>query len=160
MNTTSSDLAAWVSGIGSLLAVVVALWFSVQARRDLVYERLLQVHAWVENLGADRGWKLVVQNSTEQPIFTWVCAVRWSNHDAGSQSDLLTHANAGIIPPGRSEFPWTPEHAPRGEAGIGASFTFVDAVGRVWTRLGTGSLAKASASDKALLSAPPEGDAL
>ena len=160
MNLTASDLAEWVSGIGSLLAVVVALWFSFQSRRDLAYGRLRQVHAWVENLHDEKGWKLVVQNSTEQPVFEWTCVVRYRSGDEAIQSEHVTQADVGIIPPGHYEFPWTPGHAPLGEAGIGASFTFVDATGRIWTRLSTGRLIRATLKEKALLSIPQENGAL
>jgi hypothetical protein len=152
MELTAGDIAEWVSGVGSLLAVIVALWFSMQSRRDLQYERLLQVTAWVENVEGQEGWKLVTQNSTQQPIFSWVCTIKWQTADGRNCSYVATQANAGIIPPGHSEFEWTPDDEPQGEAGIRTSLTFLDSMGRTWTRLDTGRLVRATTKNTILLS--------
>lgn len=150
-------MADWISGIGSLLAVAVALYFSLQQRNDLKAERLLSVNTWIEK-SEESGWKLVIHNATPQPIYRWLCTVKWPSNKPGEfVTDRVTQDQLGIVPPGQYEFSWEPEQPPHKEAGIQTTLIFADIHSQLWTRLSTGKLRKTSTNEQLLLE-HPEGN--
>ena len=139
MHLDGSVAADWVSGIGSLLAVAVALWFSAQETRERRRERLASVTMWAENSGDPSGWKLVAVNDTAQPIFSWSCLLDYEAPE-GHIAEVLRHIDVGILPPGRFEFPWQPTAALLQESNVIPTLAFRDASGGVWMRSPMGAL--------------------
>ena len=95
---SSIAAAYWVSGIATTAAVIVALWFSAQARVDARHQELHRVYAWAEYApvlhatGHDDGWKVVFSNLTDIPVFVVGDAAHqiWARRPAG----LLAKATA------------------------------------------------------------------
>jgi hypothetical protein len=156
------ELAYWVSGVATTAAVIVALWFSAQARRDARHQELHRVYAWAEfapvlhSTGYDDGWKLVFSNLTDLPVFQWAAAVEWTAAAGDRERMTFTNASMGILAPGRSECAWNPAQTPAHETSIEVALCFKDAAHQTWTRRHTGILGRATASERAWLSAAPE----
>lgn len=140
-----SVIADLLAGIGSLIAVAVALWYSQLHRRDLNHERLLSIHVWVERVsGTDAAWKLVIENGTTRPIYQWECTLSWESLDTGGKAlhnvDQVASTDLGIIPPGHHEYAWKPSPDPVGEQAVLPRLSFVDSRQRRWMRSAKGEL--------------------
>mgnify|MGYP000184927828 CR=1 FL=1 len=136
---SASVAADLLAGVGSLIAVGVALWYSQLHRRDLNHERLLSIHVWAERLSGSSGeWKLIIENGTSRPIYLWECRLSWDHVDEGggltSSEDRVDSTDLGIIPPGHHEYSWLPSPAPAGEHAVFPSLEFQDSRGRTWIR--------------------------
>ncbi|MDH2413857.1 hypothetical protein [Nocardioides sp. CER19] len=158
---SSIELAHWVSGLATTAAVIVALWFSAHARTDARHQALHRVYAWAEfapvlhSAGYDDGWKLVFSNLTDIPVFRWAATVEWTSRADHRERITLTNVSMGLLAPGRSECAWNPAKPPTSEASIEVALVFEDAAGEKWVRRGTGLLARATPTERALLSAAP-----
>lgn len=156
------ELAYWVSGAATIAAVIVALWFSEQARRDTRHQELHRVYAWAEfapilhPTGYDDGWKLVFSNLTDLPVFRWAAAVEWTSVAGQRERMTVTNGSMGLLAPGRSECAWKPAHVPAHETSIEVTLVFEDAAHQTWVRRRTGLLGRATATERARLSAAPE----
>ena len=159
---SSIELAYWVSGVATTAAVIVALWFSAQARRDARRQELHRVYAWAEfapvrhSTGYDHGWKLVFSNLTDIPVFRWAATVEWTSLADHRERITVTNVSMGMLAPGRSECAWNPAKPPTTEASIEVTLVFEDAAREKWVRRCTGLLARATPTERAWLSAAPE----
>lgn len=159
---SSIELAYWVSGVATTSAVIVALWFSAQARRDARHQEFHRVYAWAEfaplfhATGYDDGWKLVFSNLTDIPLFRWAATVEWTSLAGDRERMMLTNVAMGMLAPGRSECTWNPAKPPTTEADIEVALIFQDAAGQKWVRRCTGLLARATPTERAWLHATPE----
>lgn len=135
-----NNLADWVSGIGSLLAVAVAIWFSTSDRLDRRAERLAAITIWAEKQpfeGSD--WILIAANDTSQPIINWACRIQY-RHEDKIHIEQVESDTDGILPPGRSQFPWHPGVTPDAESQVSTTIRFRDATGAIWERRLSGKL--------------------
>ena len=154
---SSIELAYWVSGVATTSAVIVALWFSAQARSDARHRELHRVYAWaafapvLHATGYDDGWKLVFSNLTDVPVFQWAAAVDWTSAAGDREHTTLTNVSMGLLAPGRSECAWKPDKPPVSEANIQVALVFRDAGRQTWTRRPTGLLARARSPERAWL---------
>jgi len=131
----------WVSGIGSLLAVVVALVLPLRANRDQERARLASIFAWAETSSPVQG-SLWLINNTDSPIYDWKATITWSDRD-GAVAELSTSsADHGLLPPGRHNFEFTggAHVLPANDAQLSVRLSFTDAAGRRLVRRSTGEL--------------------
>ena len=134
------DVSGWVSGIGSLLAVVVALSFAVIQYRESRAERLRAIYAWVENHGSNE-WSLVVNNLTQHPIYQWSVRLEWPTRQGQPTFDSVGAVQVGLMPPGLNRYAWSPAGSvPEVDSGVTVSIQFVDASGRKYERVPRGGL--------------------
>lgn len=135
----------WISGISTLVAVVVALLFSLRAEHAERNARLAAVFAWYE-AGLPSG-HLCTTNSTEAPIYDWRATVTWTDPQTGATRTLSTgSADFGLLPPGKLEFQLRigPEAIPGNDAAVAVRLDFADAMGRRFTRSATGALTRST----------------
>jgi hypothetical protein len=145
------DLATWVAAVGTVGAVVVALWLASRDSRERARgERRRQaetVTAWISG-----GYSLVagenrfvapvaVQNGSSQLVYRFIASLVQDlrGQESSPQPGLKWRVFVGELPPGRSQF--TIEHPGGGmhfRAGI--ELAFQDAAGRWWVRKGNGRL--------------------
>lgn len=135
-------VAEWVQGLGSLGAVITALFFSMRAINDALEAKHGAVFAWVEATDSPNIWSLVLSNGTDYPIYQWEVFLRW-NLDSVEMEDAINSAMAGIIPPGKHTFDWSPAASlPESEAFVGVELRFSDLTGRKRVRKFQGKVAK------------------
>lgn len=134
----------WVAGIATVVAVVVAFWFSLRADRQQESERVAHVFAWM-TMHADGGLVLSVSNGTAAPIYDWTVEATWLD-EASERTTLTTGSGEfGLLPPGRYEFPLrndAPVGRPRVDSAIEISLTFTDGAGRRRMRHPNGRLTR------------------
>jgi hypothetical protein len=141
-----SSLADWVSGIGTLLAVVVALAFSLRETLDRRYDRFASVAVWAESQEttgtsnpevkssrSQAGWVFVTVSDLKQPISRWSCTLTYQS-SAGVFHEGISHEDVGLLVPGRHEYPWSPKSPPDAESLVSTVLWFVDTTGAVWSR--------------------------
>lgn len=134
------DVSSWVSGVGSLLAVIIALSFAVLQRRELETERLRSIYAWVECHAQD-GWYLVVNNLTQFPVYEWSVSLQWTAPGGLVSSDSVSASEVGLMLPGLNRYAWSSHPgAPAVDSGVAATITFVDASGDRFERSSAGAL--------------------
>jgi len=136
---TEGDLAQWVSGMATFLAVVVALIFSLRQDRRADEEARAKVHVWTVH---ERGeWQLVISNRTSYPIYRWKVTLNWSVGPKKFE-DHVSQEDEGIIPPGEFRYAWTPEDMARAtvDASVSAQIDFTDHRGKNWRRQTSGEL--------------------
>jgi hypothetical protein len=156
------ELAYWVSGVATTAAVIVALWFSAQARRDARHQELHRVYAWAEfapvvhSAGYDDGWKVVFSNLTDIPVFEWAAAVEWTAVAGHRERATFSSVSMGLLAPGRGECAWKPAEPPASEASIEVTLVFRDAAHQAWARRRMGLLARATATERGWLSDLPQ----
>ncbi|WIG58329.1 MAG: hypothetical protein OJF49_001074 [Ktedonobacterales bacterium] len=136
------SVAEWVSGLGSLGAVITALVFSMRALNDAREARLGAVFAWVEATSSPSAWSLVMSNVTDYPIYQWEVFLRW-DLDSVQMEDTINSTIAGIIPPGKHAFAWTPAASlPGSEAHVSVELRFSDLTGRKRVKKFTGKVTR------------------
>lgn len=138
------SLADWVAGMGSICAVIVAVGFWSLDKRASRKNKLLAVSAWVEksnNNVTENGWKIIIVNGTEQPIFKWNLSINWKNFER-TYEEYISYKTVGIIPPGRTEYPWSPHDTPFEEALVATKLRFQDINTALWARDSQGNLKK------------------
>lgn len=147
------DVATWVSGIATLVAVAVALVFSVRGERRQRAIEVSQVHAWVQQHSdpSDPRWKLIVSNKTDYPITRWLVLISWDADGVG-HTDTVDHEEMGIIPPGVQSFDWkSPDDPPTTDSRLSVTISFKDGDGRTRRRLPDGALKSVPRSERAAL---------
>ncbi len=142
----AGSFAKWVSGIGTLLAVLVAM--AVATRDSRVREKTEkqhqaeQVSAWPVHFGL-RGKKVfvIIANNSSLPIYD-VAISYGAAYGAGNKYFTGTKMNrvVSIVPPGQY-FVDSPEHPGNGmHVKSGISISFRDSKGKFWCRDATGNL--------------------
>ena len=135
----------WVSGVATVIAVVIALTFSLRSERERRNAQQAAVYAWLEVAQeAEPTGTLWLTNNTESPIYDWHIAVSWAD-DEGTQRQAETGSTEyGLLPPGRHSFAFTGVNGalPSNDAAVGVRLDFRDAQGRRLRRLSTGRLEK------------------
>jgi hypothetical protein len=131
-------LSEWVSSVISGAAVITALVFSKKSDRRAEDQRLHSVFSWCERVSETNSssqWILVVSNQTQYPIVEWSAAIKWISPDTGAKVVETVDSEAGVIPPGRSEFPWKPSK-PVGasDAAVSVDLGFRDGNGSYYFR--------------------------
>ena len=127
---TSAEWAAWVQGVGTLLAFCGALVFSLLQRRDADRTARESVRAWVEcrvkKDGSPR-WRLVTDNLTAAPVYRWLCRITW---DDGAGEQKVGDQQVGILPPGLHKYKWRANTPQDGESNVSVELFFMDARGK------------------------------
>lgn len=133
----------WVSGVATVVAVIVALTFSLRSEREQRNARLASVYAWVEvSQGIDRSGTLWLTNNAEYPIYDWHATVSWADGQGAAKQAGTGSAEYGLLPPGRHSFTFADARSelPRNDAAVSVQLEFRDAQGRRLRRLSTGKL--------------------
>lgn len=137
-------VSEWVAGIGTVVAVVVALTFSLRAEREQRNSRLAAVYAWAE-VAADpeHTGTLRIINNTESPIYDWRITVSWDGQDGAQKQAQTGFSDYGLLPPGRHAFTFSDDGTlPSNDASLRVQLEFRDAQDRAWKRLSSGRLEK------------------
>lgn len=141
------SLADWVSGLASVFAAGTALYFWFRERSDSQRDKLTDISLWVEqDFPPTQGWKIVSINNSHSPVWKWAAILTW-NIDNEEVTELVDADTAGLLPPGRNEFSWTPSASPPSEVSIDVQFLFEDIHGNCWTRSLGKSIRKANGFD-------------
>jgi len=139
------SVSDWVSGVATVVAVIVALTFSLRSEREQRNAKLAAVYAWAEIAqDADRTGTLWLTNNTECPIYEWNIAVSWTDDDGEQRRASTGHSEYGLLPPGRHSFDFNSVDValPRNDATVRVQLDFRDAQGRPFRRLSSGKLEK------------------
>lgn len=140
--TRAGTLGQWVSGIGSLCAVLVAVRSFVEGRRQIEEKaraeeeaRLTGVYAWLslvyDGAGEAGRWQANFNNTTPIPVYFWILRVE------GLAGTHFCHLKSGPILPGvmaRDVPVDTGDLAPDPGRVARTALTFCDIKGRVWLR--------------------------
>jgi hypothetical protein len=149
-STPWGDYPTWLSAVGTIAAVLVALWFSgAETRRANRAERMRQpeqVTAWVhpdDVAGAAPFMRVIVRNASNQSVYQLVASlVSWQgafrktavgDHRPRYQSVI------GQAPPGETEVKISSSGGGM-HLRFGVELAFRDAAGRYWLRDGEGGL--------------------
>jgi hypothetical protein len=134
------SVGEWVSGLGTLLAVVVALSSALRAERQRREERLAAVYAWFTVSPAGRA-VLHLRNATDIPVYQWELAIAWDAPDGSPVESRTGSAQYGILPPGQHDFAMgSADRLPANDADVRVTLRFRDAQGRRLSRTPTGYL--------------------
>ena len=133
------DLGTWIAGIGTVLAVVVALWTATADRRASARLRRTSIFAWMEvkEDPEDRKpyWAIIIQNNTGPPIFDWSID--------SSLGDLhLCQDDVGPIVPGEREYLVELDEVPDQAGARSLEICFRSDDGDVWMRGADGSVVR------------------
>lgn len=135
---TWGPMSEWFAGGATLAAVVSALFFSVRGDRRSEEARLRAVYAWCEShVHPHEGprWLILVNNQTQFPVSEWSVELSWTTPlGKAPMIETLDQTAAGVVPPGRQVFPWSPESAPLSDSDVAVTFSFTDGSGRRVTR--------------------------
>jgi hypothetical protein len=111
-------IGEWLSGVGTLAAVVVALmishhehrraqWVEAVQRHRLEREEAARVNVWFENPNPGATWwKFVVDNGGRDAIYEWEAAIWWlrtgpPGPGPHNETYVLSASSDGPLPPGR-----------------------------------------------------------
>lgn len=135
-------LGDWVSGVGALLAVLVALYIA----RGQHNERLMREHTeavvsrtrifcWLAVSKDDRKWQLFIDNHTLSPVTMWRIGI----HDSKTQEELasMTCHDGPVIQPGITDLHLAMSNISKLPE---CHLSIVDAEGECWTRRSDGRL--------------------
>lgn len=133
------SVSDWVSGVATVLAVVIALIFSLRAESETTDQRLAAVYAWfVVNHGTGELW---LHNATEIPIYRWSVIVSWPTGPSQTKSVNAASDTFGILPPGRFSFSLQgADSLPSNDSVVQVDLRFTDARQRNRRRTPTGRL--------------------
>jgi hypothetical protein len=125
----------WVAGLGTLAAVLVALWTSLDTERKRLRDKYASVFAWFERAPGATFGTLYIKNSTEYPVYKWDVTVSWEDPSSGERiTEKLGSKDLGLLPPSRDphQFDIHEENRklPDNDADVGVDMTFQDALGR------------------------------
>lgn len=128
------DLGGWFQGVGTVLAVSVALYYSQRQQRENSDERLRAVYSWAER-NPDGNWDLAVSNLTPHPLQRWSVTLSWEQSDGQPVVEKVDWRELGLLLPGMNRYAWSA--APTDllvDSAISATIEFVDATGRTYRR--------------------------
>lgn len=165
------DVPTWLGGIGTTLAVIVALWQSGgetrKRRRDERMSQARQVAAWIEpgdlvpntddkpELG-DREVAVHIKNGSDVPIYTVIVVLvplKGTKAERGEDvvyvgPEMASHMVFSVVPPGIYETTFAlPPWANKEDQRTGAEIAFMDSAGRSWARRGNGELKSLGTAD-------------
>jgi hypothetical protein len=135
----------WVSGLATVVAVVVALTFALRSELEQRNTQLAAVYAWVEVAqDAKRTATLWLTNNTDYPIYDWRIEVSWTDEDEAQRQAETGSTEHGLLPPGRHSFAFTGVSLalPSNDTKVRVRLDFRDARGRRLRRLSSGKLEK------------------
>lgn len=136
------DLATWISGLATLAAVCVALYYSMRSEARASEAINARVYAWALHQGAAENWCLIVTNLTDAPVYTWQVKLTWVATSGAELSETISDADGGLLVPGQQSYNWTPSPPPENDALVKPELTFVDARGIRYRRDERGKLSK------------------
>ena len=134
----------WVSGIGTVAAVIVALRESSVARYQARLDKLCSVGGWMEIRRQQNGtpyWEITLLNSTDFPIYKWYA------EPVGELSSWhLCSSVHGSLVPGSSNFEFPGYHGSQQANSVPLQISFQDRDGGIWTREPGGRLINSGSS--------------
>jgi len=152
MTTVWGNIPAWVSAVGTVSAVSLALAQVARDRRlrrqDELIDQAKLVSAWLGTGATESpGCRIDLSNRSDEPVYEaviWVVTVQGAGPKTGEEcvrasSPLATYS---VIPPGQWRalalpgFDWGMSRAP------GVEIAFTDRSGRHWIRRASGALAE------------------
>jgi hypothetical protein len=154
------DIPTWIAGVGTLGAVVVALWIArrdgIRRERDNRRQQAELITGWLGDYthaadGTQRLQTVVIQNGSQQLAYKVIASYvptrgggvppNFREISKGKVGAYDFRAYVGELPPGRTErtIPW-PGH----ETGLrwALELVFRDAAGRKWLRAIDGQLSE------------------
>ena len=130
----------WVSGLATLLAVAIALTFSLRSDQRDRENALAAVYSWL-TISAAGAAVLWLRNATAAPIYQWSVTLTWTDVNGTSLESKTGSGEYGILPPGDYDFPIEDDRTlPVNDAHVGVHLRFRDAAGRALHRTPTGAL--------------------
>jgi len=141
--TTFGTVGEWVSGVGAVAAIAVALAESGAARRRERLDKLCAVAAWID-LGRNpeddsREWSVSSSNGTDYPIYQWVVIPRPTSVTGTTASWHLCARRHGPLVPGLNQFAIPTLGFEFGSA-VPVELRFQDRDGQRWRRDPAGRL--------------------
>lgn len=134
-------LGDWISGLGTVAAVVVALRESALAQSRQRIDRLCAVTAWMELERHEDGsprWTVFVSNETKHPIYRWLVVPRSDGGDDGVWH--LCDARLGPLVPGPTQYEVPHSGGADFHTASPVELQFVDRDGQSWLRTSRGRL--------------------
>jgi hypothetical protein len=134
-------LGEWVSGVGTVAAIAIALRESGLARRRERLDRLCAVTAWMElerHADGEPRWTVSVSNGTEHPIYEWLVVPR--PRDGSDATWHLCAEKLGPLTPRVSQYEVPHETDSGFEAASPVELHFEDRDGQQWLRNTRGQL--------------------
>jgi hypothetical protein len=140
-------VSEWVAGVGTLAAVLVALWTSLDTERKRLNDKYASVFAWFERAPSATFGTLYIKNSTEYPVYKWDVTVTWNDPISGEKiTEKLGSKELGLLPPSRDAHQFDMHEKadrtlPANDADVRVDMVFQDALGRshkniaAWQRL-------------------------
>jgi hypothetical protein len=144
----TKDLSDWLTAIGTIGAVVTALWLSSKdarrLRKEKEREQAERISGWMEELEENDPerktiltHRLIVRNASEQLVYNLVASIVTANGSPVGRNEYRTYA--GRVPPGQSQY--IVEHPGHGMSKrFSIEVAFQDSGGRCWVRNGKGEL--------------------
>lgn len=133
-------VSEWVAGIGTLAAVSVALWTSLDTERKRLKDKYASVFAWFERAPGATFGTLYIKNNTEYPVYRWDVTVTWSDPISGEKiTENLGSKDLGLLPPSKDPHQFDIHEKnrtlPDNDADVRVDMTFQDALGRLHKNL-------------------------
>jgi hypothetical protein len=129
-------VSEWVAGLGTLAAVLVALWTSLDTERKRLNDKYAAVFAWFERAPSATFGTLYIKNSTEYPVYKWDVTVTWNDPSSGEKIiERLGSKDLGLLPPSKDLHQFdiqekTDRTLPHSDADVRVDMVFQDALGR------------------------------
>jgi hypothetical protein len=129
-------VSEWVAGLGTLAAVVVALWTSLDSERKRLNDKYASVFAWFERAPSATFGTLYIKNGTEYPVYKWDVTVTWNDPTSGEKiTEKLGSKDLGLLPPSKDPHQFDIDEKadrtlPHNDADVRVDMVFQDALGR------------------------------
>jgi hypothetical protein len=129
-------VSEWVSGLGTLAAVVIALWTSIDTERKRLVDKYASVFAWFERAPGATFGTLYIKNSTEYPVYKWEVTATWNDPTSGEKvTEKVGSKELGLLPPSKDPHQFDihekpDRNLPENDADVRVEMVFQDAQGR------------------------------
>ena len=129
-------VSEWVAGLGTLAAVAVALWTSVDTERKRLNDKYASVFAWFERAPGATFGTLYIKNSTEYPVYKWEVTASWNDPISGEKiTEKIGSKELGLLPPSKDPHQFdihekADRTLPKNDADVRVDMVFQDALGR------------------------------